>query len=142
MNRTFGLRVKGANGSKCFEVKWDKVQSGACFVKYEVILKNASGRDLYIKTGYNIGRLQTCTLKDSTDVANVQLTVSFIDSSKTVIEKVPTAPINTLVPTTSGTPSIYNFLCYNIFYILIHCNSRIDSGLILWVCAHILSNLV
>ena len=30
-------------GAKCIEVKWNKVESGACYAKYKVVLKSASG---------------------------------------------------------------------------------------------------
>ena len=37
----FGLKARKIREAKCVEVKWNKVESGACYVKYEVIYSKA-----------------------------------------------------------------------------------------------------
>jgi len=57
LDMDFGLKAGKIGGAKCIEVKWNKVESGACYVKYEVVLKSASGSNEYNNSGYNIGEM-------------------------------------------------------------------------------------
>ena len=84
----FGLTAGKFGGAKCIEVKWNKVESGACYVKYEVVLKSASGIDEYSNSGYNIGEMAMCSFLTYSNVTDVQLTVSFKSTSRNVTAKV------------------------------------------------------
>ena len=53
----FGLKARKLGGATCVEVHWNRVESGACYVKYEVVLKTASGSS----SGYNIGEMTMCS---------------------------------------------------------------------------------
>ena len=87
----FGLKAGKIGGAKCIEVKWNKVETGACYVKYEVVLKSASESNVYGKTGYNIGVKST---------------------SRNVTAKVSNTPLHTATPSPPGmTP-----LCTLFFY--------------------------
>ena len=80
---------------KCVEVTWDKVESGACFVKFELKFKNATGNFLYNETGYNIMKMEKCNLADFVNLTEIQLTVSFKNTSKSytfIIPKPTTTP--------------------------------------------------
>ena len=98
----FGLKAAKIAGAKCVEVKWNKVESGACYVKYEVVLKNASGSYEYGKAGYNIGEMTMCRFLTFGSVTDVQLTVSFKSTSRIVNAKVSDTPLTTPIPTPPG----------------------------------------
>ena len=102
----FGLKAGKIGGAKCIEVKWNKVEFGACYVKYEVVLKNASGSNEFEKAGYNIGEMTVCSFLTFSNVTDVQLTVSFKSTSRNVTSKVSDTP---LTPTTTATPGMTPF---------------------------------
>ena len=97
-----GLRAVKIATSKCVEVKWNKAESGACYVKYEVVLRNASGSGIRKENGYNIGEMMMCNLPSTRNITNVQLTVSFKATSKNATANVTEAPLSTKPPTVSG----------------------------------------
>ena len=101
LDKTFNLKAGKIAASKCVEVKWDKVESGACFVKYDVKLKDAFGNQLYNKILYNIGELKMCNLSDIATIANVELMVSFKSTYKNITAKVSETPITTPAPPTT-----------------------------------------
>ena len=101
LDKTFNLKAGKLVASKCVEVKWNKVESGACFVKYDVKLKDAFGNQLYNKIVYNIGELKMCNLSDIATIANVELMVSFKSTYKNIIAKVSETPITTPAPPTT-----------------------------------------
>ena len=108
----FGLKAGKIGGAKCIEVKWNKVETGACYVKYEVVLKSASESNVYGKTGYNIGEMTICSFLTYSNVTDVQLTVSFKSTSRNVTAKVSNTPLHTATPSPPGmTP-----LCTLFFY--------------------------
>ena len=107
----FGLKAGIDGGAKCVEVLWNKVESGACSVKYEVILKSASGSIEYSGLGYNIGRMAPCGLATAINVTDVQLTVTFKSTSKTFTAKVST-PLTTPSPTPPGKIPFYTLVFY------------------------------
>ena len=98
----FGLIAEKIGGGSCVEVKWNKVESGACYVKYEVVLKNESGSNEYSYSGYNIGEVPKCSFLTYSNVTDVQLTVSFKSASRNVTAKVSDTPITTPTTTTTG----------------------------------------
>ena len=107
----FGLKAGKIGGAKCIEVKWNKVESGACYVKYEVVLKSASGSNEYNNSGYNIGEMTMCSFLTFSNVTDVQLTVSFKSTSKIVSANVSDTPLTTQTPTPPGmTPLCTRFL--------------------------------
>jgi len=102
LDMNFGLKAEKIEGAKCVEVKWNKVEAGACYVKYEVLLKNASGSNEYGKAGYNIGEMKMCRFLTFGIVTDVQLTVSFKSTSRNVTAKVSDTPLTTPTTTTTG----------------------------------------
>ena len=98
----FGLKAGKGGGANCIEVQWNKVESGACSIRYEVLLKSASGSIEYSGLGYNIGRIAPCGLATAINVTDVQLTVTFKSTSKTFTAKVSETPLTTPSPTSSG----------------------------------------
>ena len=103
LDNDFDLEAGYNLESKCVEVKWNKAESGACYVKYEVVFKNVSGNYIFYDFGYNIGQMKKCSFPNNTNITEVRLKVSFRSASKTV-----TAKVSTKVPTTasaSTTPS-------------------------------------
>ena len=104
----FGLKAGKGGGANCVEVQWNKVESGACDVKYEVILKSASGSIEYSGLGYNIGKIAPCGLATVINVTDVQLTVTFKSISKTVTAKVSETPLTTQTPTPPGMTPYYS----------------------------------
>ena len=105
----FGLRAGKGATSNCVEVKWNKAESGACYVKYEVVLRNESGSDLRGETGYNIGQLMICNLSSNSKVTYAQLTVSFRAISTNVTANIAEALISTRASTTSGMIAFTNY---------------------------------
>ena len=104
----FGLKAGKAVGGKCVEVQWNKVESGACYVKYEVILKSASGSHEYSNSGYNIGRMVPCSLASFSNVTDAQLTVTFKSTSRNFTAKVSETPLTTQTPTPPGMTPCYS----------------------------------
>ena len=102
LDMDFGLKARKLGGATCVEVKWNKVEAGACYVKYDVVLKNASGRKEYGKAGYNIGKMTMCSFLSFSNVTDVQLTVSFKSTSRNVTSKVSNTPLTTPTPTPPG----------------------------------------
>ena len=112
LDMDFGLKAGKIGGAKCIEVKWNKVEAGACFVKYEVVLKNASGSDEYSYSRYNIGEMTMCRFLTFSSVTDVQLTVSFKSTSRIVNTKVSDTPLTTPTSTPPGmTP--FSQLCFS-----------------------------
>jgi len=102
LNHAFDLKAKKVVASNCVQVTWNKAESGACLVKYEVVLSDASGNTLYAGAGYNIHKLKTCNLNVYTSAISVQLKVSFKGT-----EKVVEIPISAPAPTGTSTPSLH-----------------------------------
>ena len=98
LDMNFDLRARKIGASKCIEVKWNKVEAGACYVNYEVVLKSASGSAVYNASGCNIGKKKICSFPNFSNVAVVQLTVTFKSTSKRVTAKVSGTRITTPIP--------------------------------------------
>ena len=92
----FGLKAGKLGRARCVQVQWNKVESGACYVKYEVVLRNASGAYQYSDSGYNIGEMTMCSFPTFRNVTDVQLIVSFKATSTNVTANVSDTPISTL----------------------------------------------
>ena len=119
----FGLKAGKIGGAKCIEVKWNKVESGACYVKYEVVLKNASGSNEYSFSGYNIGEIAKCSFLSYSTVTDVQLTVSFKSISRNVTAKVSDTPLTTPTPTPPGMTPFCSYLSVLIVSFVDWCKS-------------------
>ena len=104
----FGLKAEEVGA--CVEVKWNRVQAGACYVRYEVILTNASSGVISSDNGYNIGEIMMCNLPNNIIITYVELTVSFKTASINVTANVTEATISTPVPTTPGMSIFCSFL--------------------------------
>ena len=96
----FGLKAEEVGA--CVEVKWNRVQAGACYVKYEVVLRNTLSGVISSETGYNIGEMMMCNLPNNNSITYVELTISFKTASINVTANVTETPISTTVPTTPG----------------------------------------
>eukprot|EP00795_Rhopilema_esculentum_P014964 gene14964-6117_t len=59
----------------CVEVRWMKNEHGACSVKYEVKLKNASGAVVYYEIGYNIYEIKKCKIPGNVNITDVEMTM-------------------------------------------------------------------
>ena len=99
------------------------MESGACYIKYEVVLKNASGSEEYVKSGYNIGKMTMCSFLTFSNVTDVQLTVSFKSTSRNVTTKVS----DTLLTTPSPTPHGMTPLCTRFFQLSVGTNQGISN---------------
>ena len=89
------------------------MEAGACYVKYEVVLINASGSNEYDEAGYNIGKMRMCSFLSFSNVTDVQLTVTFKSTSRNVTAKVSDTPLTTPIPAPPGmTP-----LCTRFFHL-------------------------
>ena len=102
MDKPYHLRAGKIAEFKCVEVKWNKLESGACFVKYDVKLYDASRKQIYNKKGNNFGEMKICNLTKFDDVIDVQLTVTFKTLSKSVTAKVSNSPIPSTATVTKG----------------------------------------
>ena len=102
LDMDFGLKAKKTGWARCVKGHWNKVEAGACYVKYEVVLKAASGSDEYSNSGYNIGEMTVCSFAIVSTVTDVQLTVTFKATSTTVTANVSGTPISTPTPTPTG----------------------------------------
>ena len=120
----FGLIAEKIGGGSCVEVKWNRVESGACYVKYEVVLKNASGSNEYGNAGYNIGEMTMCSFLTFSSVTDVQLTVSFKSTSRHVTVKVYDTSLTTQTPKPPGMTPFCSFLSALIVSFVDWCNSR------------------
>ena len=109
----FGLKANKIGGAKCVQVKWNKVEAGTCYVKYEVVLKHASGSNEYNKSGYNIGNMTMCSFLSFSNVTDVQLTVSFKSTSRIVTAKISDTPLTTPTPSPRG----MTLLCTDFFHL-------------------------
>ena len=58
LDKPFNIKAEKLSKDRCVEVKWNKAESGACYVKYEVKFKNSSGNYLYTETVYNIAEMR------------------------------------------------------------------------------------
>ena len=105
----YGLKAGKDVGDRCVNVRWNKVEGGACYVKYKVVLRNASGGYQYSDSGYNIGEMTMCSFATFSNVTDVQLTVSFKATSTNVTANVFDTPISTSTPTPPGMTPFYIF---------------------------------
>ena len=108
MDIDFGLQVEKIGGAKCIEVKWNKLEAGACYVQYEVVVKSASGIIENSSLGYNIGNMTMCSFATFRHITDVQVTVSFKATSKIVTAKVTDTPISTPASATPGMTHVYS----------------------------------
>ena len=95
-----GLRAEQIGA--CVEMKWNRVQAGACYVRYEVILRNASSDVISSETGYNIGEMMMCNLSSNSSITYVELMISFKTASKNFTANVTESPVSSLAPVTQG----------------------------------------
>ena len=104
LNKPLDLKAVRLVESNCIDIKWNKVESGACTVKYDVKLKDASGKYCHNKTGYNIREMKICNVKDFANITHVEMMASF----KNVTSKASNANITTQA---QFSPGIIIYLC-------------------------------
>ena len=68
--------------SGCVRVKWNKIASGNCLVKYEVQFKDNTGTVRYTNDGTNIGEKTRCNIPAGVNISHVQLRISFKSVAK------------------------------------------------------------
>ena len=101
LDMDIGLKAEKV-GANCVEVKWNRVQAGACYIKHEVVFRNASRSVISSETGYNILEMMNCNLPSNRNITYIDLTVSFKTTSKNFTTEVTETPISTPVPATPG----------------------------------------
>ena len=67
----------GKPSTGCVRVKWNKIASGTCSVKYEVQFKDNTGTVRYTNDGTNIGEKTQCNIPNGVNISQVQLKISF-----------------------------------------------------------------
>ena len=77
LDKPLDLKAVRLVESNCIDIKWNKVESGACIVKYDVKLKDASGNYYHNKVGYNIREMKFCNVTDFDIITNVEMVVNF-----------------------------------------------------------------
>ena len=82
LDNSFELRAERNVTLRCVVVRWNQVQSGVCYVKYIVTLKNSSGNDLYSEAIYNKRLMRVCDTSTYNNASFAELTVSFKNASK------------------------------------------------------------
>ena len=102
LDMDFGLKAGKIVGTRCVTVRWNKVEAGACYVKYEVVLRNASGGYQYSDSGYNIGEITMCSFATFRNVTDVQLTVTFKATSINVTASISETQISAPTPSPPG----------------------------------------
>jgi len=104
-----GLQCKKYPKSKCVVAIWNHRRSGTRIVRYSVAFRNSFKKVLEAGIGYNIMKMKACNSEVYAGITNVELTMSFKGTSKTVtatVSEVPTnAPVTSL-PSTSSSVSI------------------------------------
>ena len=98
LDKPLDLKAVRLVESNCIDIKWNKVESGACIVKYDVKLKDASGNYYHNKTGYNIRELKICNVKNFANITNVEMVASF----KNVTSKASKANITSQAQASPG----------------------------------------
>ena len=95
------VKARKLKKEKCVEVKWKKVECGACYVRYLVTAKDSSGRALCFGEGYNLDGMMICS-PEFLNITDVELMVSFKNASKSfatkVVEAISESP--TMLPRT------------------------------------------
>ena len=84
LEKPLNLKVERLPNGGCVKVNWNKIESGACKVKYIVTLRDAYGKDVDKSYEYNIGEMKICNISSHVHVTDVELTVQFRTVSKTV----------------------------------------------------------
>ena len=82
LNNQLHLTAKRLHNSSCIEVKWRRIESAACDVKYVVSLKDSHGMESNKSVWTNVEEAKVCSA--SQYVTEVQLTVKFRKMSKTI----------------------------------------------------------
>ena len=98
LDLNFHLKARKVASTHCLEINWNKAESGACTIKYTLALRSPEGDDLLSITVNNIGKIKLCNLPTYASISDVQMTVTFETTSKTVTTKVfdETASIDAL----------------------------------------------
>ena len=94
LKKQFDLKAGRRIDSKCVEVNWSKIESGDCYVKYDMRFKNASGKYLPNKSAYNVGEMKLCNLTDYDNITKVELTVRLQTTARSIKANVSNPRIN------------------------------------------------
>jgi len=100
-----GLQCKKYPKSKCVVAVWNRLRSGTHIIKYSLAFRNSFKHVLEAGIGYNIMKMKACNSEVYASITNVELTMSFNGTSKTVtatVSEVPTNPPVTSLPPTSS----------------------------------------
>ena len=100
-DKDLGIKAGKKKEEGCVEVKWKRLESGACYVKYEVKFQNASGSFVYSEVGYNVNEMIKCNMSTGLNITKVQMTVSFKNASRNFTVSVLAGPI----PSTTARPT-------------------------------------
>ena len=84
LEQHLNVTAKILSPGRCVEVKWIKIESADCAIKYEVTLKDSIGAEIEKSHGYNIASMKMCNILPKIRVISVQLTAQFRTVSKTV----------------------------------------------------------
>ena len=123
LDMDIGLKAEKVRAN-CVEVKWKRVQAGACYIKYEVVFRNASRSVIRSETGYNIVEMMNCNSPSNRNITYIDLTVSFKTTSKNFTTQVTETPINTPVPVTPGMALFCSFFLAFLWSFINLYNSR------------------
>ena len=83
----------GKPSTGCVLVKWNKIASGTCSVKYEVQFKDNTGTVRYTNDGINIGEKTRCNIPAGVNISDVQLRISFKSAAKNFNVNVLEGPV-------------------------------------------------
>ena len=106
----------------CLEVMWNKINSGACYVRFDLVLKTGSGASVFKRTGHNIYKVRICDMQAVIKVANVQLIVSFRNAVRYVSLNVSQEPTTIQPQTPAGMIS-----CFRLFRWTLYCEINISE---------------
>ena len=81
----------------CVRVKWNKIASGTCSVKYEVQFKDSTGTVRYTNGGTKIGEKTQCNIPAGVNISQIRLKISFKSVAKNFNVNVLEEPLRFLI---------------------------------------------
>ncbi len=73
--------VAGKSRQHCVEVEWQKKESGACNVSYQVNYKTVDGVVQFTDTVVNKAKVQRCRIASSVNIIDVELKINSTKSN-------------------------------------------------------------
>ena len=114
LERNYNLRAGKIAQSKCVEVRWNKVPSGACRVRYDTKFADISGKEISKQHGFNSDHIKLCGLERFDEITQVELTVTYKIMKKVIITQVSNKPLALIAPMTK-TGRLFMCIKLNIF---------------------------